>query len=381
MTALRRSFLSLLFIGLLILPMAAWANAGSVLFGTVGLLLSLNVVIWLIEGILLCWWFQQRLLPSWGIMFLANLASLAAGNFVIFGHSDFLKHLFMGEDPIRGYPAFEYCILAIAFVLTLMVEWPFCWWLLGDRKQRFSDSLKATGIANAVTYCWLLFMLIPSGGSHSFFGDVQIVAPSELTQTAPTAVIYYVGLDDGAVHSFHLDGSSDETITHTTFQKEDLKLFIHRNSSTQAWDLMVCRDFIQSESEMVKESLLPPNALGNYPKENSPDYGLRYYYPTMILDLRPTTTDTKDDSEKASAPPWEMLNESAFPSVAKSVNILPNGQLVLQLVEQVCLVDPGQKKIAYLTKGRGPLVVLEKDLGGPVVEESTGEVHAEREGH
>ena len=373
MTALRRSFLFLLFIGLLTLPLAAWANAGSVLYGTVGFVLSLNGVIWLIEGILLCWWFKQRLLPSWGIMFLANVSSMYAG-VVLIEHSGFLQHLFMGEDPIQGYPAFQYSLLAIALILTLIVEWPFCWWLLSERKQRFRDSLKATAIMNMVTYCWLLFLLIPDGGNHSIFGDVQIVAPGEITPSAPPAVIYYLEHEDGAVHSIRPDGKGDEIVTQATYEKENPRLFLHRNPSTQAWDLMVCRDFIQSESEMVKESLLPSNALGKYPRENSPDVGPHYNNPRMILDLRPGTKDPETDPRNRSYIPWETLEESAFPDLAKSVNILPNGQLVLQLVEQICLVDPGQKKIVYLTKGRGPLVVLEKDLGQPDIPEATGEV-------
>lgn len=379
MTAHSRSLYFLFVTILLSLPVAAWANAGSVLFSGISFVLSLNMVIWLVEGVLMCWWFHRRLLPSWGIMFLANVSSMYAG-VVLIEHSGFLQHLFMGEDPIQGFPAFQYSLLVIALILTLIVEWPFCWWLMGDGKQRFRDSLKATAIINMVTYCWLLFLLIPDGGSHSIFGNVQNVSPGEITPSTPPAVIYYLGIEDGTVHSIHPDGSGKEIVTQATVEKEDPKLFLHRNSSTQAWDLMVCRDFIQSGSEPVKEGLLPSNSFGNDPRENIPDVGLHYDNPWMILDLRPATGAPQVDPRSTSYIPWEKLAESALPGVAKSVNILPNGQLVLQLVEQICLLDPGQKKIAYITKGRGPLVVLEKDLGQPVIPEATGAVSAKPSG-
>jgi hypothetical protein len=235
-------------------------------------------------------------------------------------------------------------------------------------------------MAQSVTYSWLLFLLISHGGSHSFFGDVQVVSPSEITSAAPPAVIYYLGLEDEVVHSIHPDGSGDEFVTRAAFEEKDPRLFLQRNPSTQGWDLMVCSAAGGSRSEVVKEGLLTPDALGDYSGNLYPDIGPPYANLWKTLDLSPGTTGPQPDPQKPPSIPWGAFEGSAFAAIAKSVNILPNGQLILQLVEQICLVDPRQKKIAYLAKGRGPLVVLEKDLGQADIRDTTTEAQLKPNG-
>ena len=101
-----------------------------------------NLLIAGLEGAVVAGAFRLNGTRTFWIMLLANMASGFLG--------------LIGSSMAVGMAA----RLAIYYMLTVLVEWPFLWWAVDKRPKRTRDAWKASFLAQSVSYGILLLPLI-----------------------------------------------------------------------------------------------------------------------------------------------------------------------------------------------------------------------------
>jgi hypothetical protein len=115
-------------IALAIFPSTALANAGTPLMWASMLHLVFgNAIIGLVEGLLLSWMFKCSKWKTILILITANYVSAWAGGFFI---AEYLPSL--ADITIQNIQFWFLAFVSIAFIATLLIEFPFFWLALGS---------------------------------------------------------------------------------------------------------------------------------------------------------------------------------------------------------------------------------------------------------
>jgi len=130
------------------LPMPASANAGTPLMwaGLLHLVVG-NWCIGILEGWLLAWRYRMPIRRSAAAMVVANYTSMGIG---VWGFSVLQPGLLprlLGDEPLYSAPPVLLLLTILAYVATVVIEWPFCYWALGNQKRRLSRPPYASCLA------------------------------------------------------------------------------------------------------------------------------------------------------------------------------------------------------------------------------------------
>lgn len=149
------SFLVAILFGQFLFPVFAYANmVTSVVPLWVGARNSLifNALIGILEGVFIAKVFKTRVLKSAGIMLVANYVSTVFG-FIgvgVFGG------LFSNGPVFQNEFLFIGMIFVVSYVITVIVEWPFCFWILAGQENRKIRSFKASILVQTISYVVLI---------------------------------------------------------------------------------------------------------------------------------------------------------------------------------------------------------------------------------
>ncbi len=384
MTAFRRSILSPLSLSLLILPLAAWADAGTPLMwaGAFHLVIG-NVIIGVIEGLVLTRLFRVRRVLSIFVMVVANYFSAWMGFLFLTYWGETFSNWFLGEYPLYRIQIYFWSMFGLFYLATIILEWPFCVWLLLGQGSPFRKSLLATVLAQTLSYA-LLVPFFYSLSSTSIFDQLEMVDAGSLSQGEAVQSILFISPFDGDLYSIHSDGSNLQNLYSAgVFTKEPILIF-RRDWITGRWSLF-CHPKAWMEEEISIPIGLPvcPPPSGVL-AETYPD---RTTHADRLVDLRPSIEKEMlvgvGDYAREGIHFWNNTTqtgslfalETPFLSwVARYPTALPGNQFIFQLADRIVLLDLPKRQMACITKGLGPLVVLEKELEHPVVLEATGEV-------
>ncbi len=154
-------YLAIILFGQFLFPVFSYANAvvsAVPIWGGVRRLLILNALIGILEGVLVAKVFKTRVLKSVGIMVVANYVSTVFGLMGLGVLSGLLSNgpVFQNEFLFIGM------IFAVSYVVTVIVEWPFCFRILAGQENRKVRSLKASIFVQTISYVILIALFFYS---------------------------------------------------------------------------------------------------------------------------------------------------------------------------------------------------------------------------
>lgn len=305
---------------LLALPTAAWANVGTPLVWLQMSHLAVgNLLIGLGEGIVLWVAFRARLPLACGVMVTANYASAMAGMLllvsmsVLFGAGGRPLYGILGPTPLYGLERALWLCGALVVAFTVLLEWPFCARALAPRKRLAAISLAASLVVNALSYA-ALAPLYRRASDMSLLHQVRR-DPSLPASSPNKGWVTFEG-PEGASR-IRLDGTGLERLPAASTDQAvsgagpgtDLRPEGQRTCKVRAYQVF-------AHGALVVEGSGGP---------------LRLALETPFYQWR----------------------------VGKPI-VLPSDQVVYECGPQIVLLDIPTRRIAFLARGRSPVVVLDR---------------------
>ena len=363
----------LLALGFLVVPTTAWANAGTPLMWAGMLHLAFgNLLIGVAEGWMLARWFGASRTRATAAMVAANYLSAWLGLFIL------------QSSPATSLPVdlnngwhWYWAMVAGTYCVTLLIEFPFILWILKSSQRLLSKAVKASLAVQATSYL-ALFGWYWMAGHMSLYTSGHIVDPRALN-LPKDVVIWFINPDDGAVHRRTLGQPAATKVFDLASTNRNDRILVQPSASgVGRWDvaarletgssrnpafvsiatnldLMVAADPSQDGASASPA----PNTwfnFGRVPVLGGATNG-HWSYSTDFWaagGLR-----VRNDASKSSA---RFAFETPFASwYFRNAVQLPNDQVIFQLGhDQICAFDPTTRSFAFLFRGRGPTVVIEK---------------------
>ncbi len=217
---------------LCLVPFTASADAGTALMWAGLLHLAFgNLFIGLFEGMILAWAFKLKSSRCAWIMILANYFSSWGGMFLNSAITDCLS--------LNLYNAWIWfwVMVGIAYLMTLILEWPFVFFCLRKSPNRFKKSLWGNLLVNSISYA-LLFGWYWCASGKGLYRNVSIVQPSQMIM--PTnAVVFFISATNGNVCSLNLATRESKKILELkSIDKDDRLLVEPSKLDTNNWDII-----------------------------------------------------------------------------------------------------------------------------------------------
>ncbi|MFQ3628635.1 MAG: hypothetical protein SNJ81_13780 [Cyanobacteriota bacterium] len=294
-------------------PTPAWANGGSALLwtGLIHLLVG-NLVIAYLEAGLLSWWFGTPRRRSLLALVAANYASAWAGALLLVNRLSQYSGLTI--ENIRTWLAIA---TLLAFLLTLIIEYPFVWLLLRQRKRSVQTALKATLLIHGLSYL-LLFGWYSFNSQTSLISQMQVMPAAQL-QPRPAYTLHYLSPD------------GTQALQWISGEPEPVAL------DRAAFDALI------SES---------PQSFGPVPKLTTAsdwDYYTSIFSGGGIVGHNRVAQARQHFALETPFAAWSISHATH----------LPDDWLVFQLGrDQICLMHPASRRIALVARGKTPVVTL-----------------------
>lgn len=356
---------------LLGLPSAAQANMGTPLMwaGAFHLLVG-NLVIGVLEGILLAEIFGASTKKCIALLILANYFSAWVGLSI--------AHPMARDLPMTLHSAWPllWLMVAVTYVLTLILEFPFVAFAFRRdpawRRKSIRGSLLIQTASYAVLLIWYSF---PS--SASLYVGTDVVKASSMS-LPENVLVYFISVDDGDVYAGSLRERQWRRVLDVSSSRRIDYLFVRPSPrSADSWDLVAslgtgtplepniitvaehyaadavpARRSTRSDPRSDEESR--PNLFGVAPRlgdaqSSSWEFSAGFYPVEGLLATEANSQKTVRLSFETPFLRWTVGNTTH----------LPTDKALLQLGDsQICVYDPVQRQIALLTRGRGPIAVI-----------------------
>jgi hypothetical protein len=141
----------------------AHADLGTplMLFSAFHLLIG-NIFIGVIEGVVIARLFQTARARSIGIMILANYTSMVLGWLIVGLTKGFVEKI----ADLYNIFNIVFGLFIASFILTVIIEWPFCFWILKAKAGKGGLSFRANLIAQSISYALLIpvYLLLSGNG-------------------------------------------------------------------------------------------------------------------------------------------------------------------------------------------------------------------------
>jgi hypothetical protein len=368
---MNRSVITLgLLCGVFLVPSVALANVGTpLMWATAAHMFLGNACIGVLEGALLSWLFKAIAYRAIPAMILANYVSAWIG-------WAFLMPLVIGRIEFDLYNAWPrmWGLVAAAYLLTLIFEWPFLMLCLARAPKWFRRSLPACFLVQTASYLLIAGWYWLASGT-SLYTRLTVVSPSEM-RLPEGVVVYYVSADDGDVYRRALRaGNVERVLTFKSTSVDDCLLLEESKSTRGSWQIAAFRvaDGEDAPSTVVASGLADA-AVPHYTENQYERHSARGAF-WNFGDV-PAIGGADENSwqfrsgfwpiaglrgeNRATGENFQFCLETPFVSWhVRHATQLPNGQVVFQFGQrQICIVDRESRRIALLAYGRGPVTVL-----------------------
>jgi len=346
----------------------AFANVGTPLMwaGMLHLVVG-NALIGVIEGVLISKIFKAKKRRSILIMILANYISMAVGSFIV----GFTGHFFSNFLTIYWIHLFLIISFVTVFLLTVLLEWPFCYWILRVDAVARKQSFRASLYAQILSYALLIpFYFLASG--TSLLWNVKIQRDLSFAGTNPW--VYFINDNGKSVDRVQIYGKASEKVVDINANSEYARLFPKKDESGK-WDLWL-KDRKEGEKDyQVKildgfsKEMAQLTRWDGEVVENQPDSWFNF----GVVDYRaPDKRQWKAltgfwaieglnaENEKEGKKFYIALETPFVQWYMRNVTMLPGDQVVFQMGDQIVLLDLESHKMGLVTKGRGPLVTFDE---------------------
>jgi hypothetical protein len=359
----RRSALLILVIALL--PSTAFADAGTpLIWASMFHLVFGNAIIGLIEGVLLSRIFKC---PAWRsilILIAANYTSAWVGGFLVSGVLVSLPDITI--ENIR----FWFCsFVLVSFLVTLLIEFPFFWFVMRPQGRSLARAAKATALVNGISY-GLLFGWYWMASGTSMMTQLQVVSPSDLIQGDEYA-LFFISTDGSKILQSALNGRHTSVLSEVTAHSRNDRLFARRNAST-GYDLFVHLDSEKRENE--RDDLIAANFSELAPVDRRISEGHSEKAEGTWFNFGQTPSLASKSDWEFNTGFWAIKGISGYNKkenasvcfsletpfaawIARNATQLEGGTVVFQLGDnQICILHPESRRIALVARGKGPIV-------------------------
>jgi hypothetical protein len=329
-----------------------------------------NLLIAALEAWIIRRWFKPNAKGGvFWIMVLANYFSMLCGMFLLFLLGGFVLEELSGENAIYILPTMVVVMFGVAYFLTLILEWPFCFWAVGKRPNRFRDSLKADLAAQTTSY----LMLLPLVLYASTYSLVTSVTPDRsLVSRAPdNATIYYLSPDDKSLWKVRLNGTKPEKIRADIENLrgffDPARLCLTQQADMSSWDLCIG----SPEGKVLVKKVAEKGALvwrdprtGQimYAKSASFSEAAILSSSTNAWDVRTTVLSGFSAFNRKTGERIGLALDTPFATWRSfSPSLLPGDLVVFELHGQIVLLDLNNKKIGLIAMGHDPVVVMDEN--------------------
>lgn len=352
-----------------LLPSMALANAGTpLMWASMAHLVFGNALIGLLEGLLLGWMFKA---PRWRSILLlvaANYASAWTGGFLISGALAPLPDM-----TIESLAYWFWGFVTIAFVVTLAIEWPFILYALRRQERPVQRALRATPIVHGISYS-LIFVWYWLASGTSLLTQLHVVPPRDLAPAEKYAM-YFIAQDGRHVIKTDLAGARREEVRSISSSHRNDRLFVRRNA-THDYALFVhfhsdvrggerdelILDHFSHHASVDRRiekghSEKPEGTWFNFGPASSlvADSGWKFY--TGFWPVEGISGENAKEGTR-----FHYSIETPFAAwVVRNATQVAEDRVVFQLGDdQICILDPTTKRIALITRGKGPIVAQQK---------------------
>lgn len=310
---------------LMFVPVMAYADAGTpLLWLTFGHLVAGNAIIGLIEGLIISGVYKVKYISSILIMILANYVSMALGIIgILFCAAAFRNHVSINNA------AFVLLLFLLgSYMATVIIEWPFCLWILKRKADRGRLSFKASVILQAISYAILIPLYFMASG-FTLATRTKVDNPSVFIKSN-NARIYFRGLDGKDIYKINADGRYREKVNE--FKSPD--------------------DVLVNASNREKYDVRSWQGVVDLRPENK-----RYWY---VRTGNWAINGLSGENIKSGERLWLALETPFLSWLITNATILPEEQVICQVGgNQIVLIDLNTRQIGLIAFGREPIVIIE----------------------
>jgi hypothetical protein len=335
-----------------------WLTAGHLFIG--------NAIIGVFEGLIMAKTFKTKHTRSILIMILANYISMIAGILGI----GFFGVATNNIISINNLAYFICGFFIASYIATIIIEWPFCFWIMRGKEHRRKLSFKASVLLQSISYIVLVPIYLSVSGI-TLITKTKVDKPGSFVKTKD-AWIYFISSNDGSVYKINADGSNKQKVKETGVTNQYATLFVCNKDGKNILNIHWSErkgNYHKDMTELVLENISGETAVSeNCGTKNT----IRRRW--NAIDFR--TQDNRDwhigtstwaieglrgKNKKSGKFIWLTLETPFLMWSITKATILPEDQVVCQVGEnQIVLIDLNTSHIGLITFGKGPVVVIEK---------------------
>jgi hypothetical protein len=344
------------------IPFTARANAGTPLMwaGMLHMVFG-NAIIGFIEGTILSRVFKLNNGGCVLVMICANYSSAWGGEL-------FLNYQITKTLPLNLYNAWHWiwAMVFVTFFITLVLEWPFVLFCFRKEQNRIKKSINGNLLVNSMSYV-LIFSWYYTASGTTLFTKTNIVQPSNLS-LPKAGLVYFISKTNG-VCRFDFNSRQTEKVYSLEAVNNDRLIIRVSAFDTNNWDILDSAKNILVGSNLQvtatpcwRDTDDPVRVEGTWfnfgevPKLGSAERS-NWKFRTgfwSVEGLRGANTNSGETIRFSLETPFVSW-------IARNATQLPDDFVVFQLGDdQICLFEAATKKLALLTRGQGPVVVLPK---------------------
>jgi len=348
---------------LMLIPQIASANAGTPLMWASMLHLVFgNAFIGIGEGLLLALVFKR---PKWrciGLMIAANYFSAWLGGL-------FLAERIASVFDWNLYNAWRlfWAFVVGTYLVTILLEFPFVALCFCRQDRRFARGLKASLLIQTISYICLFGWYWGASGK-SLYTKMHIVPPSEI-RLPENFQLYYISGQGGRVYQ------NSQILGDVISTNWNDRLIIRPiKGNTNQWELGLRFDAWNDDDAIVLAVLSPidGHAMSIEPTDEHRPNGrdTPFNFGTVLMLGQDNTNwnvhtgfwpieGLHAENEKTGECIYFAWETPFSQWYVRSAILLPDDKVIFQLgQDQICVLDLTTKKVALLTRGRGPAVIL-----------------------
>jgi hypothetical protein len=283
-----------------------------------------------------------------------NLVSASVG-WIFLTHSGGFQNWVLGSRPLERAGFYLVAIWAVAFLLSVFVEWPFFSKAIKDKPLSREGLIVCLG-CNVVSYLCILAWFAVSGMT-SLLTRTTITDPV-LIASSPYAEVYYVDSESREVWCVWSNGSKPHPVGLKILAGATLSAEKASNGHTKLLAVQI------DGSAVPLKDLGPEPMVAPFETKDRGEWDRVARYVNGEARSKYTVSYSPDPFQGMSIRTPSRIYKLAIDSTPLAwswtqVTVLPNNQAIGQLGPQIVLVDLESGSIGVLARGESPTVVLE----------------------
>ncbi len=348
------------------LPLTASANAviPIMVVAVLGHLIFGNVIVGCLEGSALIALFRVKWWKALLVMLVANYVSS-------FGGLALLPLLAPGPDLYTLWHCL-WVTVPLAYLLTLLLEWPFIAFCLKGKPRWLAKSILACLVLQTLSYT-ALYCWYAKWSLYSLYTEAEVVPLGEIA--LPKGLrLYFIAAGDGDVYARDLDGNRDTWVADLdSVSSYDCLVLKAPEKGVRRWELLAWHSL--EDADRFGESVIVADVAEDVPRPVEGEDDEATFYNGLVPRLgEAEQSEWKFRSGYEAGNRLEGRREGtqsdsiqlvcdmplAYWPMSRATH-LPGDLVVFQLGDrQICVLDVNRRKVALLAYGRGPVVVVPK---------------------